>query len=245
MIPSTRATITAVAAAVVAATGYLGTRYLALGVLACIVAAAVGYPYLMRVTRPRVTTAIIIGGGVLALVAVLLGRTAPYLRYMTVAVAAVTIAALAAVVLFPPAGPGRAVTYVAATASGGAIVASGAAWVAVNRTNGAEDLVVCGGAALAVAAIASVLTSHPTANTIGALLAGTITGGVMGAFFPSLPWYAGVLIGLVCAVAAVLIQELYRREPRPRGWWPGIAAGVAPVLVAGALVYIAGRLLVG
>ena len=87
---------------------------------------------------------------------------------MTVAVAAVTVAALAAVVFFPPPGPGRAVTYVAATASGGAIVASGAAWVAVNRTNGAEDLVVCGGAALAVAAIASVLTSHPTVNTIGA-----------------------------------------------------------------------------
>ncbi|MCR6712346.1 MAG: hypothetical protein NVV57_06445 [Demequina sp.] len=101
MIPSTRATITAVAAAVIAVTGYLGTRYLAAGVLACIVAAAIGYPHLMRVTRPRVTTAIIIGGGGLALVAVVLGRTAPYLRYMTVAVAAVTVAALAAVVFFP------------------------------------------------------------------------------------------------------------------------------------------------
>ncbi len=244
MIPSTRATITAVAAAVVAVTGYLGTRYLAVGVLACIVATAVGYPYLMRVTRPRVTTLIVIGGGVLALVAVVLGRTAPYLRYMTVATAAVTVAALAAVILFPTV-PGRTVTYVAATAAGGAIVASGAAWVAVARTNGAEDLVVCGGAALAVAAILSVLTTHPTVNTLSALGLGTITGGVMGYFFPALPWYSGVLIGLVCAVAAVLIQELYRREPRPRGWWPGIAAGVAPVLVAGALVYIAGRLLVG
>ena len=92
MIPSTRATITAVAAAVIAVTGYLGTRYLAAGVLACIIATAIGYPNLMRVTRPRVTTSIIIGGGLLALVAVVLGRTAPYLRYMTVAVAAVTIA---------------------------------------------------------------------------------------------------------------------------------------------------------
>jgi len=244
MIPSTRATITAVAAAVVAVTGYLGTRYLAAGVLACIVAVAVGYPNLMRVVRPRVTTTIIIGGGLLALVAVVLGRTAPYLRYMTVAVAAVTVAALAAEVFFPT-GRGRAVTYVAATASGGAIVASGAAWVAVARTNGAEDLVVCGGAALAVAAIASVLTTRPTVNTIGALALGTIVGGAMGWFFPDLPWYSGLLIGLVCAVAAVLVQELYRREPRPRGWWPGIAAGVTPVLVAGALVYIAGRVLIG
>ena len=244
MIPSTRATITAFAAAVIAVTGYLGTRYLAAGVLACIIATAMGYPNLMRVTRPRVTTSIIIGGGMLALVAVVLGRTAPYLRYMTIAVAAVTIAALAAEVFFPT-KPGRAVTYVSATAAGGAIVASGAAWVAVARTNGAADLVVCGGAALAVAAIASVMSTHPTVNTLGALLLGTITGGVMGYFFPDLAWYVGLLIGRMCAVAAVLIQELYRREPRPRGWWPGIAAGVAPVLVAGALVYIAGRLLIG
>jgi len=244
MIPSTRATITAVAAAVVAVTGYLGTRYLAAGVLACIIATAIGFPYLTRVTRPRVTSAIIVGGGVLALVAVVLGRNAPYLRYMTVAVAAVTVAALVAEVFWPT-RPGRAVGYVAATAAGGAIVASGAAWVAVARTNGAADLVVCGGAALAVAAIASVMTSHPTVNTVGSLALGTLTGGVMGYFFPALPWYVGLIIGLVCAVAAVLIQELYRREPRPRGWWTGISAGVAPVLVAGALVYIAGRLLLG
>jgi hypothetical protein len=244
MIPSTRATITAVAAAVIAVTGYLGTRYLAAGVLACIVAMAVGFPYLTRVTRPRVTSAIIVGGGLLALVAVVLGRNAPYLRYMTVAVAAVTVAASAAEV-FWPARQGRAVTYVAATASGGAIAASGAAWVAVARTNGAADLVVCGGVALAVAAVASVMTTRPTVNTLGALGLGTLSGGFIGYLFPALPWYAGLLIGLVCAVAAVLIQELYRREPRPRGWWTGIAAGVAPVLVAGALVYIAGRLVLG
>lgn len=244
MIPATRATITAVAAAVVAVTGYLGTRSLAVGVLACIIATAIGYPYMTRVTRPRVTTFIVIGGGLLALVAVVLGRNAPYLRYMTVAVAAVTVAALAAEVFFP-ASQGRAVTYVAATASGGAIVASGAAWVAVSRTNGAEDLVVCGASALAVAAIASVATTRPTVNTVGALTLGSLTGAVMALIFPDLIWYQGLLVGLVCAVAAVLIQELYRREPRPRGWWVGIAAGVTPVLVAGALVYIAGRLLVG
>lgn len=244
MISSTRATITAVAAAIIAATGYLGTRYLAAGVLVLIVALALGYPLLMRVTRPRVSSLVIIGGGVLALVAVVLGNNSPYLRYMTVAVAAVTVAALASEVFFPS-RPGRAVTYVAATAAGGAIAASGAAWVAVNRTVGSEDLVVCGGAALAVAAIASVATSHPTVNTVGALIVGGLTGGGMAWFFPGLEWYAGVLIGLVCAVSAVLIQELYRREPRPRGWPAGIAAGVAPVLVAGALVYIAGRLLVG
>jgi hypothetical protein len=244
MIPTTRATITAVAAAVIAATGYLGTRYLAAGVFALIVAAAFGWPTLMRVSRPRVSTSIIVGGGLLALIAVALGRTAPYLRYMTVAVAAVVVAALAAEVFFPS-RHGRAVTAVAATATGGAVAAAGAAWLAVNRTAGSQDLVVCGGVALAVAAIASVLTSNGSANTLIALALGTASGGVMGWYFPTLKWYQGILVGLVCAVSAVLIQELYRREPRPRGWLSGMAAGVAPVLIAGALVYISGRLLIG
>ncbi len=244
MIPSTRATITAVAAALIAATGFLGPRYLAAGVLACIIATAIGWPHLMRVTRPWVTTGIVVGGGVLSLGAVALGRNEPYLRFMVVAVAAVTVASLAAEVFFPG-RRGHAVTYVAATAGGGAVAASGAAWVAVSRTLGAEDLVVCGGVSLAIAAIATVSTSRAQLNTGLALGLGTGTGAALGYLFADLSWFSGGFIGMLCAVSAVLIQELYRREPRPRGWRSGIAAGVAPVLIAGALVYIGGRLLIG
>ncbi|WP_062131050.1 hypothetical protein [Demequina aestuarii] len=244
MNPTTRATITAVAASVVAATGYLGTRYLALGILVVVIAAAIGWPLLTRVSRPWVSTAIIVLGGTVALVAVLLGRNEPYLRYMVVAVAAITIASLLAEVVFPS-SPGRAVTSVAATASGGAVAASGAAWVASNRTPGAEELVVLGAATLAVAAIASVLTHHATVNTVFALVLGTGAGFGMGYIFDSIPWYGGILVGLASGASVVLLAELYRREPRPRNPWAGIASGVTPVLVAGVLVYLGGRLLVG
>lgn len=244
MIPSTRATITAAAAALIAVSGYLGTEYVAIAVLVLLTLTALGWPTLMRVERVYVSSTVIGAGGGLALVSVALGRNEPYLRFMTVALAIITIAALASEVFFPS-RRGRAVTYVAATAAGGAVVASGSAWVAVNRTIGAEDLVVCGGVALAVAAIATVLTSNATVNTVLSLVLGSAGGAAMGWFFPQLPWYAGWLTGLVCAVSAALVQELFRREPRPRGWPAGIAAGVAPVLVAGSLVYIAGRLLVG
>lgn len=244
MIPTTRATITAVAASVIAATGFLGTRYLAAGVLLVMAGFAVGWPILTRASRHWVSTAIIGAGSVVALVAVILGRDEPYLRYMVVAVAGIVVAALIAEI-FLPSSPGRAVTSVAATASGGAIAASGAAWVASSRTAGAEDLVVAGAAALAMAAVASVITSHATINTVAALVLGAASGGVTGSLFDSITWYGGILVGLAAGVSVVLLAELYRREPRPHSVWAGIASGVTPVLVAGVLVYLGGRLLIG
>lgn len=244
MNPTTRATYTAVAASVVAGAGLLGTRYLAVGVFLFILVLAMGWPTLTRVSRTWVSTAIIALGGTASLIAVLLGRNEPYLRYMVVAVAGLVLAALVSEVFFPSA-PGRAVTSVAATASGGAVAASGAAWIASNRTTGAEDLVIAGAVSIAVAAVASVATRHATVNTVAALILGAGAGFALGYNFESLSWYGGILVGLASAVSVVLLAELYRREPHPRDRWAGFASGITPVLVAGVLVYLGGRLLIG
>lgn len=244
MIPTTRATITAIAAAIIAGTGYLGTRYLAVGVLSLVIVLAWGWPHLAHVSRTKVSSVVIAGGGALALVAVVLGRSEPYLRYMVIAVAAVTIAALASEVFFAS-ERGHAVTSVSGTAAGGAIAASGAAWLAANRSAGAEDLVVAGGVVLAVAAVAAVLTTNVNINAALTVALGIGAGIGMGHFFPSMTWWGGALVGIACAVTVVLTNELYRREPRPRTLGAGIASGVTPVLVSGILVYLAGRLLVG
>ncbi|WP_061963362.1 hypothetical protein [Demequina aurantiaca] len=244
MIPTTRATITASAAAVIAATGYLGTKYLAGGILLCVLALAWGWPHLAHVSRTMVSSLVIAGGGALAIFAVALGRSEPYLRYMVIAVAAVTIAALASEIFFAS-QRGHAVTSVAGTAAGGAIATSGAAWLAANRTVGAEDLVVAGGTVLAVAAVAAVLTSNGNVNAVLTIVLGTGAGSGMGQLLPSMSWWGGALVGLSCAVTVVLTNELYRREPRPRTHMAGIASGITPVLVAGMLVYLGGRLLVG
>ncbi|WP_062462581.1 hypothetical protein [Demequina soli] len=244
MLPTTRATIGAAAAALVAVGGFLGPRYLAVVVLALIVGLALGWPVLLRASRRRTASVILSVGGALALVAVLLGRSAPHLRHMVVAVALMVVAALVSEV-FWPSTRGRAVTSVAATTGGIIVVASGTAWVAAARTHGAEDLVVTGGVALAVSAVVSVITRNPQLNTGLALLLGTATGAGTGALFPELPWYAGAGVGLLCAVIITLLQELARREPRQKGWMAGMSSAIAPVLAAGALVYIGGRLLVG
>lgn len=244
MIPTTRATITAAAAALVGVAGYLGTRYLAVGVLALITLTALGWPALLRASRKRHATVILTVGGALALAAIALGRTAPHLRHVVAAVALMIIAALVSEVFFASAR-GRTVTSVAAVAAGAIVVTSGAAWLAAARTHGSEDLVVAGAVALAVSSIAVVSTRNAHLNTIIALVAGTASGLGTGYLFPDLVWYAGAFVGLLCAVIVTLLQELYRREPRPRGWLPGIASALSPVLAAGALVYITGIVLIG
>ena len=239
-----RATITAAGAAGIAGGALLGTRYLALAVFGCIILASIGWPLLLRVSRPMASTAITMGGGTLALIAVALGRSEPYLRYMVVALAGIVIAALVLEVFYAS-DKGRVVSSVSATAAAGAVAASGAAWVAANRTAGSEDLVVAGAVALAVAAIASVATSRAGLNTALALVLGTGAGFGTGMLFDSISWYGGITVGLVAAATASLVGELARREPQPHSAWAGIASGLTPVLVAGVLVYIAGRLLVG
>lgn len=244
MNPLTRATATTGAAAVVAVTGFLGTRYLAIGVSALIAVAAFGWPRLLRVYRRRVSTVIIGTSGVISVLAIGLGRDQPYLRYGVAAAGAAVLLALAAEVFFPS-PPGRAVTSVTGMMAGAMVAVSAGAWVAAMRTPGASDLVVAGAASLAITGIASVLTSKPGLNATIALTLGTAAGGAMGLLFNSVGWPGGALVGFVAASAVLIVSELTYREPAPRHFFASVASGITPVLAAGVLVYLGGRLLVG
>lgn len=244
MNPSTRATATFAAATVVAVSGFYGTRFLALGVSALIAVAAFGWPRLLRVYRRRVGSVIIAVSGAISVVAVGLGRGEPYLRYAVAAAGAAVLLSLAAEVFFPS-PPGRAVTSVTGMMSGAFVAVSAGAWVAANRTPGASDLVVAGAAAIAVAGLAAVFTKRHTVNSIVALIVGTVTGAVLGHMFGSINWGGGALVGIVGAASVVTVTELATREPTPRHALAAIASGITPVLAAGVLVYLSGRLLVG
>ncbi len=244
MNPLTRATATTGAAALVAVTGYLGTRYLAIGILMLIALAALGWPRLLRVYRRRVSTVIIGVSGVLSVLAIGLGRDEPYLRYGVAAAGAAVLLALAAEVFFPS-PPGRAVTSVTGMMAGSLVAVSAGAWVAAMRTPGASDLVVAGACALAVTGIASVLTANPGINAAIALTLGAATGAGMGLLLDSIGWPGGGLVGFASAASVLIVTELTHREPAPRRYMASLASGITPVLAAGVLVYLGGRLLVG
>jgi len=240
----TRATATTGAAAVVAVTGFYGTRFLAVGVSALIALAAFGWPRLLRVYRRRVSTVIIGISGALSVVAIGLGRDEPFLRYGVAAAGAAVMLALAAEVFFPS-PRGRAVTSVTGMMAGAMVAVSAGAWVAAMRTPGASDLVVAGAAALAITGIASALTANAAINAVIALVLGTAAGGAMGAVFDSIGWPGGALVGFIAASSVLIVTELTQREPAPRHFLAAVASGITPVLAAGVLVYLGGRLLVG
>ena len=244
MTPTTRATISAVAAALIAVAGYFGTLPLAIAISVLIALAAIGWPSIMRISHRKAATIIMIVAGAIAVFAVAVGQGEPYLRYAVAAAAAAVLLALSSEVFFPS-PRGRAVASVAGLAAGGLVAVSGAAWLATERTAGASDLVVTAGVCLAVAAIASTMTSKANINGILAVALGGGIGVVMGVLFDTVTPVGGFVVGMVAAASVLIIAELARREPKPRNRWAGLTSGVTPVLVAGALVYIGGRLLVG
>jgi hypothetical protein len=244
MNPWTRATVAAASAALLAVAGLHGPRWLAVAVLALSFVLAIGWPVLSWTPHWIAGSAITLGAGALSVVGVLLGRDEPFLRHMVIALAASTVAALVVEVLYPsPAG--QVVTAVAGTVTGATVAASGAAWIAAARTPGAEDLVVAGAVALAVSAIASVVTTRMSINITLALTLSVGVGIGSGYVFPSIRWYGGGLIGFLAASSFIAVHELTRREVTNTSIWAGIASGVAPVTLGGALVYIGGRILVG
>lgn len=244
MNPLTRATATTAAAAVIALTGSMGTRFLAIGVSGLIVVAAFGWPRLLRVYRRRVSTVIIAASGAISIVAVGAGRGEPYLRYAVAAAAAAVLLALTAEVFFPS-PPGRAVTSVTGMMAGAMVAVSASAWVAAARTPGARDLVVAGAASLALAGVASVLTAKPMLNAILTGVLGVGGGITTGLLFDSVGWAGGAIVGVVAAASVLTVTELTQREPAPRHFFAAVASGITPVLAAGVLVYLGGRLLVG
>lgn len=244
MNPWTRATVAAASATALASAGIFGARWLAVAVLALVFLLAIGWPVLSWTPHWVVGSGITLAAGALSVVGVLLGRDEPFLRHMVVALAVSATAALVLEVL-KPSPQGQVVTAVAGTVSGATVAASGAAWIAAARTPGAEDLVVAGAVALAVSAVASVLTPIMWVNVTVALTVSLGVGMAAGRVFPSIEWYGGALVGVLSAAAFITVHELTRRETENSSVWAGIASGITPVMVGGALIYVGGRILVG
>lgn len=244
MTPNTRSLITAASAVLIAGAAYLGNRYLAIAVGVLIVLAAIGWPSIMRIAQRKPATVVMLISGGIAVFSVALGRGEPYLRYAVAAAAAAVLLALSSEVFFPS-PRGRAVASVSGLAAGGLATVSAAAWLAAGRTPGQSDLVIAAAVTIAVAAIASTATARANVNGIAATVLAGATGALLGALFETLTVVGGILVGISAAASVLIISETARREPRPRNHWAGIASGITPVLLAGALVYIGGRVLVG
>jgi hypothetical protein len=250
---STRAVLTAVLAAVVAAVSFVGgvPELAGLGEWPVIVTAillalviAVGWPVLLGLPNVLGSAVVIALGGAGAVVAVAATRGAPILRELPVVVA---LAVLLAFVneLARQDGRRRLVDSVAGTVTGVLIATAAAGWVAAERAPGGTSLVVSGAVALAVGAAVSAVPLGDwlgaTMTTSSAVLAGVAVGAVMSDLDP----LVGGLLGLATGILVAALHVLFDRLPALRHRMAAFTVVVLPVALSGILVYVVGRVLVG
>lgn len=250
---STRAVLTAVLAALMAAASFLVTvpEMEAAGELPVVVLAvalalviAVGWPVLLGLPNLLGSGVVVALGGAGAVIAVTATRGQPVLRALPVVVA---LAVLLAFVneLARQDGRRRLVDSVAGTVTGVLVATSAAGWVAAERAPGGTSLVVSGAVALAVAAAVSAVPLGgwlgATVTSVSAVVAGGAVGGVM----PDIGVLVGGLLGLATGVLIAALHALVDPIDALRRRWAALAVVALPVSVSGILVYVVGRVLAG
>lgn len=246
---STRAVLTAVAAALVAVGGYLATlRYgelpLAGVVGALALVFAIGWPMLTDLPSRAGSGAVVGLGGSGAVAVVYLTVGQPYLRALPVVFGAAILLTFVNELLRRD-GRGHLVESVSGTVAGTLIAACAAGWVATQRAPGGAGLVITGAVALAAGSAFRVLPVRGWAGIAVTTFAAVVAGALCGRFLPGLDPTAGALLGVAVGVLVSTIHDLFDRLPALARIPASLAATVLPVPVTGVLVYVVGRVLVG
>lgn len=241
---STRAVLTAAAAAAVAGAAVLGEAPLVAVAGALVLALAVGWPVLLDLPTRLGSTVVIALGGAGGVIAVTATQGQPYLRELPVVVA---LAVLLSFVneLARQDGRHRLVESVTGTVAGVLVVTAAAGWVATGRAPVGDALVISGAVALALGAGVSAV---PLGGWLAALVttaAAMLGGGAVGAVMPVLDTLAGALLGLAVGILVAALHVLFDALPALERRTAGMAALLLPVSVSGIVVYVVGRVLVG
>lgn len=248
----TRAVLTALAAALVAAASLAGMvpalkRFGELPVVAAAVLlaliVALGWPVLLGLPNKLGSGVVIAIGGSGAVLAVTGTKGEPVLRVLPIVIG---LSVLFAFVneLARHDGRVRLVESVSGTISGLLVACASAGWVASGRTPGGSALVVSGAVALAVAAFVSAM---PLVGWRGVVL--TVGGGVLGSAavettMRELNLAAGLVLGVATGLLIAALHVLFNRLPALRRRLAALAVIVLPVAVSGIMVYVVGRVLV-
>jgi len=249
---STRAVITAVLAALVAATAFavdvpaltqFGRMPVVVAAVLLALVIAIGWPRLLGLPNPLGSSSVVALGGVGAVITVTATQGAPYLRNLP---AVVALAILLAFVneLARQDGRTHLVDSVAGTVTGVLVATASAGWVASVRAPEGTSLVVSGAVALAVAAAVSAV---PLGGLLGAAVTtggAVVGGGAVGAVMPTLGLAAGLTLGLATGILVSALHAMFDRVPALKGRLAAWTVIVLPVALSGVLVYVVGRVLV-
>lgn len=241
---STRAVLTAAAAALVAVAAYGGRIpvVLAAGVLALVV--AVGWPVLLDLPNRLGTSVVIALSGVGAVVTVAATQDRPVLRGLPVVVA-VAVGLAFVNELARRDGRLRLVESVTGTVTGVLVATAAVGWIAAEHSIGGDSPAVTGAVALAVAAAVSAIPLGTWPGAVLTTVAAVAAGSVLGTALPEQGAVAGGVLGLAIGVLVASLTVLFDRVPALERRTAAVAAVVVPVSVSGILVYVVARVLVG
>ncbi len=257
MRPSTRAVLTALVAALVAAASFAQRlpglegvdEHAVIGASALLaLVLAVGWPVLLRLPNPLGSGVVIALGGVGAVLAVTATKGDLALRQLPIVVA---LAILLAFVneLARQDGRKRLVDSVAGTVTGVLVATASAGWVASERIPDGTNLVVAGAVSLAFASFVSfgagvsAVSHREWATALATTTAGVVSAAAVTAVMPHTTPLVGAFLGLGTGMLIASLDALFHRLPALRRRLAGWAAVVLPVAVSGILVYVVGRVL--
>ncbi len=239
---TTRAVLTSVLAAAVAAAAYLGEDAVAAAAGVLVLLLAAGWASLLRLPAPGGATVVVGLAGLGGVAVAWATRGEPVLRHLPLVIAMALVLAFVAEMLRRGGRP-RLVESVSGTVSGCVVAVSCAGWVAAGRTEAGASLVITAAVGLAVASAVSAL---PVARGWAGSLVGVAVGGGAAAgaatVAPGIDVVSGAVAGVVAGLVVAALQLLLARQPALASRRAVLAAVTAPVAVTGILVFVVGRL---
>lgn len=236
---TTRGVVTAGLSAVLALAAAFSHPVLLAVVALMVLGFAAGWPRLVGLpTYPGASTVIAVSG----LVACVVVALTTSMRDVAIVLALSVIASFLHQMLRRDGRP-RLVESVAGVVTGTVIVASATGWIAIGESRLAVAVVVTAAAAVAVGAACTAIPIAPRVVAAGAIVLASLTGLATGYLLPDVGPVVGLLAGLAAGVVSWAVHTLFGRFPASERILPAVAAAVLPLLLAGAPVYILGRLL--
>ncbi|MCL2466934.1 MAG: hypothetical protein FWF02_01450 [Micrococcales bacterium] len=240
---ATRAVITAVLAAAVAAVAFLGGS-LPLAACAAVLAVAValGWPTLANLPERAGSALVVALTGIGGVAAVQLVGERADLRSLAVVFAASMLLTFVNELLRRDGRP-RLVESIAGTVTGSMLAVTAAGWVACGRLVDGIALVAAAAVALTAAAAFSAIRFPVWLTSLVTTGAGGAGGGAVGFMLDEVGTKTGTLAGVAVGLLVASLHALFHPIAALDRKLAAVSAAVIPVATAGMLIYVASRVL--
>lgn len=246
---SVKTWIVAVAAAAVLC-AVIGASYLSIPVLTAVVCVAAvvigaGWPVLLGVPAKKTLATVISLAGISTAVLASVAPTGMPLLWMAVVIA-LGVMAVFLIQLIRGTGQPHRLESTFGASTGLVLTSLGAGWIAADRlsANSANTgmMLVTGISMLVAIAVCTLRWPDRIVAPLGAVLA-TLAGPLAATLFASVPMLPAAVVGAVVGIIIVCFRRLILADGGPTRLLAMLAAGAAPVMAAGSLVYFLERML--